>query len=31
LIDRQGRIAAAHVGLVDFDSTESQIQQLLAE
>ncbi len=31
LIDRQGRIAAEHVGLVDFDSTESQIQQLLAE
>ena len=30
LIDRQGRIAASHVGVVDKDSCEKEIQQLLA-
>jgi len=31
LIDREGRIAAEHIGLVDFDSIESQIRELLSE
>ncbi len=31
LIDREGRLAATHVGLVDRDVLESDIQQLLAE
>jgi peroxiredoxin len=31
LIDREGRIAAEHIGLVDFDSIEGQIQELLSE
>lgn len=31
LIDRQGRLAATHVGLVDRVVLESEIQQLLAE
>ena len=31
LIDRQGRLAATHIGLVDRDVLESDIQQLLAE
>ena len=30
LIDRQGRIATTHVGVVDKDSCEKEIQQLLA-
>jgi cytochrome c biogenesis protein CcmG/thiol:disulfide interchange protein DsbE len=31
LIDREGRIAAEHIGLVDFDSIESQIRELVSE
>ena len=31
LIDREGRLAATHVGLVDRGVLESDIQQLLAE
>lgn len=31
LIDREGRLATEHIGLVDFDSIESQIRELLAE
>ena len=31
LIDREGRIAAEHIGLVDRDSIEGQIQELLSE
>ncbi|MDA1095106.1 MAG: TlpA disulfide reductase family protein [Acidobacteria bacterium] len=31
LIDREGRLAAEHIGLVPADSIESQIQALLAE
>ena len=31
LIDRRGRLAAAHVGLVDRTALEAEIRQLLAE
>lgn len=31
LIDRQGRIAASHIGIVDRESMEAEIRQLLAE
>jgi hypothetical protein len=31
LIDRQGKIAEAHVGMVDKDAWEQEIQQLLNE
>ncbi len=31
LIDRKGRLAAEHIGLVDLDSIESQILELLSE
>ena len=31
LIDRRGRIAATHVGLVDRTALEAEIRQLLAE
>jgi len=31
LIDRDGRVAASHVGLVDRDAVESQLVQLLVE
>lgn len=31
LVDRQGRIAAEHVGLVSREATEAEIQRLLAE
>jgi hypothetical protein len=31
LVDRNGRIAAEHIGLVNRDAIENEIQQLLSE
>jgi hypothetical protein len=31
LVDRQGRIAASHLGIIDRDGWEAEIQRVLAD